>query len=593
MTGAIVDGVASRERASLRFDGLDQGSGELTWGQRFVWDILESLAPANHYLNIRFRVHLPGGATRERVLAALHTLVRRHEALRSRFAVGPDGEPRQRCDPAGELAVEFVETDPGQVRRLAEADEQRLWGEPFQHERQWPLRVSVIAAGGRLRQVVFVCSHLAADAWGCAVLRKEFLALLRDEGAQPAGAGWQPRGRAAWEASPSGRGAHERSLAYWRRVLATAPQTAFPVLPEPSQTPRFPGVGLHSVALSAAARALAARLRVGPAAVVLGVLSTVIGIRTSTEAVPLCLATGNRFTPADLASVGTFYQSALAVIRLDPASLAGTIRHAHRAATAAYLRGAGDPREIARLVAAVQTRRGVGIDLSSTVNVVPEPGIPATLPTTQDVAELRRLTAQTQVSDLAGRDREQLKLYLHVKSLHSRAIIELFCDSRFLSTADARRLLAGLEQVLVELLDAGDLPIDRVAGVVGIAPLARPAGSTLVDGCWVDLARVQEGLAGLPGTAASQVFVDDRGEAPARLVGYVAASPGEPVTPERLHTGLMSRLDGHLTMTPQWYVVCGSAPVRRDSRAQWQQQPVLAQGSGRGGEDLEGLPCCP
>ncbi|GLH96803.1 condensation domain-containing protein [Phytohabitans aurantiacus] len=557
---------------------------ELTWGQRFVWDILQSLAPANHYISLRFRVHVPTGATLDGVRDALHTLVRRHESLRTRFTVGADGEPRQRADPADAVPMEVHETEPGGVRRLAEQEEERLWREPFRHDTEWPLRVSVVVAGGRPRQVVFVFSHLAVDAWGCVVLRKEFLDLLRDgdAGHTQVGwqeqAGWQPRDRAAFEASVEGRNASDLSLAHWRRVLETAPQTAFPALPEAGETPLFPGVGVHSVALAAAAQALATRHRVGPAAVLLAALSTVVGIRTGTEAVPVLLATGNRFTPVDAASVGTFYQAAPALIRLDAGSLAGTIRNAHKASTVAYLRGQSDPRDVARLLASVKHRRGVDFELQTTVNVVPEPGSVRMPPAVHDVAALREMTASTLVSDLEGRDNERLKLYVHVKALRSRAVIELFCDSRYLTASGARKVLAGLELVLIEMLDSGDLTLERVADLVGIAPLGRSPGWAHVDNCWVDVEAVRALVAGLPDVVASGVFV----EAPAQLVAYVVAAG--PSTPEGLHTAVTGRLDGHLSMAPHRYVVCGAAPARPELHDEWLRQPVLAQGSGRAGE---------
>lgn len=579
MTGSAVADAVSRERITLAIAGLDGGRGELTWGQRFVWDILQSLAPANHYLNIRFRVHLPGHVTRDGVLSALRTLVCNHEVLRTRFPVGPDGEPCQQCDHAGDLPVEICETEPGQVRRLAEQEEERLWREPFRHESQWPVRVSVIVADGRPRQVVFVFSHLAADSWGCTVLRGQFLDLLRDERAEPRPAGWQPRARAAFEASQPGRKANDLAMSYWRRILDSAPQTAFPAQPTAWESPRFPGVGLHSVALAAAARTVAARYRVGPAAVLLGTLSAVIGIRTDTDLVPLLLAAGNRFTPVDAVSAGTFYQAAPALIQVDCGSLAGTIRSAHKASTMAYLRGQSDPRDVARLMDSVNARRGTAIDLSSTVNVVPEPPATGTLPTVHDAAELRAMAATTEVSVLEGRDSERLKLYAHVKSLRSRAIVELFCDSRYLTASGARTVLAGLEHVLIELIEAGDLSMDRVAELVGIAPLAVPDGCAVVDNCRIDVDAVRALVAGLPGVAASQVFIDLEDDGASRLVAYIAAA--RPTTPEQLHSALIGRLDGSLTMAPHSYVICDGAPARPQSRADWELRTVLALGSGR------------
>ncbi|NUS14618.1 MAG: hypothetical protein HOY69_24995, partial [Streptomyces sp.] len=294
MTDRTAAGAPARELLTMGFAGLDGGGAGLTWGQRFVWDILESLAPDNHYISLRLRVYLPPDTTREQVLGALHALVRRHEGLRTRFTAGPDREPRQECDGDGELPVEIVETAPGRVRRTAEQEEERLWHRPFRHADQWPLRVSVVAAEGRPRQVVFVFSHLAVDAWGCAVLRGEFLELLRTGAAEGAPAGWQPRARAAYEMSEPARRANDASLAYWRRILETTPQTAFPNPPQAGETPLFPGTGLQSAALAAAAQAVAARHRVSPAAALLGALSALLGARTGTDRVPLFLAAGNR-----------------------------------------------------------------------------------------------------------------------------------------------------------------------------------------------------------------------------------------------------------------------------------------------------------
>ncbi|MFI0900417.1 condensation domain-containing protein [Streptomyces sp. NPDC020983] len=584
--GAAAPGTAPdvRERVTLEFTGLDGGAAELTWGQRFVWDILTALAPHNHFISLRLRVHLPPDATRERVLGALHALVRRHEVLRTRFPLGPDGEPRQECDGQGELTVEIADTTPGRVRRTAEQDEDRLWHEPFRHAREWPLRASVVTADGRPRQVVLVLSHLAADAWGLTGLRADFLALLRGGGAEQAPlAGVQSRARAAYEASEPGRRTGEASLAYWRRALRTAPQTVFPNLPEPGEAPLFPGVGLQSVALAAAAQAVAGRLRVSPSAALLGALSALLALRSGTGAVPLALATGNRFTPADAASVGTYYQVAPVLVPVDAGSLAGTVRSAHRASSLAYLRGNGDPREVARLLAAEKVRRGVALGTLSTVNIAPEAGPAAPLPE-RTAAELRSLAADTVVTDLEGRDEEQLKLYFHVKALRSRAVVELFTDSRYLDAATSRALLAGLETVLTELFEAGDLDLARVAGLTGVTPLRQPVDAAVADHCRISPHAVGALLAALPGTSAARVFTEPAGEGSSgvRLVGYVVTE--QPTTPERLHAAVLDRLDGALTMAPHHYVLCRDAPDRPESRAAWERMPVVLQGSGRPGD---------
>ncbi|NUR61143.1 MAG: hypothetical protein HOV87_21155 [Catenulispora sp.] len=567
MIGVAAQERFAQERLSLEFAGLDGGVADLTWGQRFVWDILQALAPTNHYINVRLRVHLPTTATVDRVLDALRTLIREQEILRTRFPVDEDGEPHQHCDGAGELRVVLCRAEPGGVRALADEEEERLWHESFQHDDEWPLRVSVVVTDDRPRQVVFVFSHLAVDAWGCGVLRARFLDLLRTSGASDtsdtsaavAPAGWQTRARAQFERTAPALEANARSLAHWRRFFDTAPQTAFPVSPGPGESPLFPGVGLHSVALAAAVQSLAARLRVGPAAVLVGTVCAIIGVRSGTDSVPLLLASGNRFTAADAASVGTFYLPAPALIPLDPGSLADTIRTADKVSKLSYLRGQGDPRDVARLLEDANTRRGVAIDMASTVNVVPEPPIGgASAPAPPSVPELRKLTTATRLSDLEGRDSEQLKMYLHAKALRSRAVIELFCDSRYLDRAAARNLLSGLELVLIEAIDTGDVDFTRMAEIAGITALARPRNCVLLDNCWVDPEAVRRLLLDLPGTTAAQVVASDAEDGAAELVAYVGTE--QPTTPEQLHEALFRKLDGNLTMAPHRYVFCRQAP---------------------------------
>lgn len=69
---------------------------------------------------------------------------------------------------------------------------------------------------------------------------------------------------------------------------------------------------------------------------------------------------------------------------------------------------------------------------------------------------------------------------------------------------------------------------------------------------------MNELLAGLPQVSAAQVVVETTEGGRAELVAYVVAAPS--TTPEQLHTAVLSRLDGHLTMAPHRYVLGRTLP---------------------------------
>jgi hypothetical protein len=575
--------MSSKYQVSLTFSGATEGVGELTWGQRFVWGILQSLAPANHYVNLFFPTELDGNTSVGRVISALQTLVCRHESLRTRYRVGADGEPLQQVHGNGTLSLDVCEAEPGHERDLVEQEADMLWRMPFDDEGEWPLRVCVITVDGRPRHVVFVISHLAMDGWGFQVFHDEFRALLAlagsDNAATSAAPAWQPRARAKFESTPMGRRCSERSLGYWRTTLQAAPQTAFPALPEAGETPQFPGFVIDSTALAAAAHMVAARHQVSAATVVLAAAATIIGVRSGTDAVPLMLAASNRLSEEDRVSVGTAYHVAPVVLRIDAGSLAETIRQTHRSSMLAYARAQCDSRDAGRLLDSVNHDRGVAIELSTTVNIVPATSPPALPADGFGRAELARMAEATRVLPREGRENENIKVYLHVQDLSSQAVVELFCDSRYLSSGYAHKVLVGLERTLVEMAVAGDVDVSRITELTGVVPLKRSDDFIFVDNCWIDLAKVQELVLGLPDHVASNVFLVTSADGRTELAAFVVTR--QPATPQTLHADLMTRLTLGVTMTPHRYVICQAAPDRPDDRAAWERQRVLAEGTGR------------
>ncbi len=187
--------------------------------------------------------------------ASLNEIFRRHEALRTTFAEGTDGEPRQVVAPfwpAGLPRVDLAGLPPA----AAAAEASRLAGEDarrsFDLARGPVARAVLLRLGRREHHLLFSCHHIAFDGWSVGVFQRELGALY---GAFVAGrpsplaelpiqygdfAVWQRR----WLAGEI----LAAQLAYWRQRLAGAPG----VLELPADRPRPPAQSFRGTFLSLA-----------------------------------------------------------------------------------------------------------------------------------------------------------------------------------------------------------------------------------------------------------------------------------------------------------------------------------------------------
>ncbi len=240
------------------------GALRLSFAQERLW-FLDRLAPGSVAYNVAAAVRLGGRLSIPVLAAALDEIVRRHEALRTRFAAGPAGPLQVIGDPAplplplADLRALPAGRREAELAALAAAEAAR----PFDLATGPLLRVTLAAIAERGRDdehaVLLTMHHIAADAWSMGVLVGE---LVRLYAAFRAGrpsplpelpvqygdfAAWQ-RGRLSGEAL-------EAELGHWRAALAGAPT----VIELPADRPR-PALwttrgGSRSFALPAAAAA--------------------------------------------------------------------------------------------------------------------------------------------------------------------------------------------------------------------------------------------------------------------------------------------------------------------------------------------------
>jgi amino acid adenylation domain-containing protein len=244
----------------------DLGPAPLSFAQQRLW-FLWQLEPDSPAYNIPAARRLTGPLNPDALEAALREIVRRHEVLRTRFAM-QGGEPVQIVVPMNEVELGLARCDLGtlspeereaEVLRRAEAEARR----PFDLAQAPMVRATLLRTAPDEHVAVVILHHIAADGWSANLFVRELLTLYSSfcAGAPSplAELPLQYADFAVWQRSRES--ILLRQLEYWREQLGGE----LPVLQMPTDRPRpalqtFNGSAVSTVlpdSLSAAARELA------------------------------------------------------------------------------------------------------------------------------------------------------------------------------------------------------------------------------------------------------------------------------------------------------------------------------------------------
>ncbi len=204
----------------------------LSFAQQRLW-FLDRLEPDSAIYNMPYALAARGELDLRRLDAALGEVVRRHEALRTRFPER-DGLPEQVVDPPAAWRSPRVDLDglPA-ARRRAEAS--RLASleaaRPFDLVRGPVLRATLLRLAADDHVLLLDLHHIVSDGWSMGVLSGEITALYnRLAGASPPAAAAvlpalpvQYADFALWQRQWLDGPTLARQLAFWRRLLAEAP----------------------------------------------------------------------------------------------------------------------------------------------------------------------------------------------------------------------------------------------------------------------------------------------------------------------------------------------------------------------------------
>ncbi|MGC4060226.1 MAG: amino acid adenylation domain-containing protein [Aquabacterium sp.] len=199
----------------------------VSYAQRGLW-LTWAMDPTSPAYNMAGVMHLHGRIDEAAWQQALTDLVARHEALRTTFVAGPDGEAMQHILPETHVALPCIDLqhEPSAERLSSARQQAQAFAEQaFQLDRDLPLRACLFKLDEEAHLLVLAVHHIVADGWSVQILVDELSALytarVQGKAANLKPLPIQAADHAAWQRNWLSAGEMDRQLAYWRAQLGT------------------------------------------------------------------------------------------------------------------------------------------------------------------------------------------------------------------------------------------------------------------------------------------------------------------------------------------------------------------------------------
>jgi hypothetical protein len=564
----------------VEFTGERAGEGPLALGQLDLYDWL--IKNPDHLYAI-LCVELPVSAVVPvgDVAGATAALIARHETLRTTYV--PGEPPRQQVAAAGVQLLEVCSLGEGQWGprdRPAVAEALVRWLRESSDPRRGPVRVAVAIApdaGDRVIACAAAFTHIAVDNGSIEILKRDFAGLLGDPARRQAERpGHQPLDQAELEATPAERRRADAALDYLRGQSRRIPGCLY-ALPGARASGESLAVELWSVAAAMAVRRVAARTRTSRSSIVLAAICAVVARRASYRELVFPVSSSNRFERHLVNYVGCLAQTSLATVEVAGRSFDELAGHTWAAVMEASRHGRHDTIKQAVMDQLVEHERGLLVPSADPWfnNLVPESWSGLTAGVGFQPEEIEVALART---ELRWRPLpvSALPIRFRLKQIDGCLRLDMWSgDAGLVPRAELESVLLAVERLLVAAAH-GDVPGDRMPGLIGLEPLADTPHRILVDHCWVDVTGVQRLVDDALAPAVAHVFASADGRP---LVAHLTATDTVQ-TPEQAHARCMAVLAHHPTaITPRHYIICRTAPRDPSDPAAW-PAPVVT-GTGR------------
>ncbi len=217
------------------------GPSPLSFAQQRLWflDRLEGRRLSAY--NLSTVIRLVGELDVESLRLALEAIVARHEPLRTTFHER-DGRPWQRINPSPRLGLaidDLRDLEPGRRPSVLDRRIRQEADRPFDLERDWSLRASLLRTADDEHLLVATMHHIASDGWSMSVFWRELAALYN--GLRRHGRATLPElpiryaDYAAWQREMLAGERLEQLVNHWRSNLEALPSLDLPAdRPRPS-----------------------------------------------------------------------------------------------------------------------------------------------------------------------------------------------------------------------------------------------------------------------------------------------------------------------------------------------------------------------
>ena len=217
---------AARREESHRISRRPQAaSAQLSFAQQRLW-FIQQLEPNNTAYNFLLAARIKGELNVAALTASLNEIIRRHEVLRTSFAL-IDGQPRQVISAELKINLKLIDLreEPEESReRAAERLVQEQVAEPFELARGPLLRVSLLRLAAAEQVVVLVMHHIISDGWSLGLFMRElgrcYEAFAAGREPELEELAIQYGDYAEWQRGWLTGAVLEEQLGYWRKQLA-------------------------------------------------------------------------------------------------------------------------------------------------------------------------------------------------------------------------------------------------------------------------------------------------------------------------------------------------------------------------------------
>jgi hypothetical protein len=205
----------------------------LSFAQERIW-FVEQLAPGSAVFNLCRATRVRGTLNIAALEQSLNGILRRHDALRSKFLTvdGHAAQQTARFDPLAIRVVDLRRLPAQRRRRESQRAVDALARQPFDLSSGRLFRAQLVRLSNQEHLLVYCTHHMVADAWSMGILSNEIWSHYESyaNGALPSLAKLpiQYRDYALWQREEVAKAETEAHLAFWRKQLADPPTLDLP-----------------------------------------------------------------------------------------------------------------------------------------------------------------------------------------------------------------------------------------------------------------------------------------------------------------------------------------------------------------------------